>query len=1752
MWRTEYPLSGAAENSRRPSPFGAHHIEVQVNVFEVHKSIVSEYESYIRSFITISDPEISLVVDRELAKGKLWPEPLLQFNPAFRSAGRVADLARDGVIHRDVGDIFTGYSLHKHQLEALQLGAAGKDFVVTSGTGSGKSLTYIGTIFSHLLSQPASKGVVAVVVYPLNALINSQSEEFSKYRANYLRATGKEFPITFGQYTGQEKEPKREKMRSEPPQILLTNYMMLELLLTRLQERSIRDAIYENLRYLVFDELHTYRGRQGADVALLIRRIRALCKQPVTCIGTSATMVTGGSDLEQRTRVAGVATTLFGKDFDASQVISETLAYNLDHQSTTVPKEVLSAAIGEGIDTGAGLEELRVHPLALWLEKEVALEESDPKPLRRKPEPLGNLAEKLSLASGKDASLCREVLVETLLWISIINEGMQKRGERSTVLPFKLHQFISQTGSVYSTLDQGSERFITLEPGIYKVDDENAKPIFPNVFSRTSGHPFICVSQRADKLLPREFLDNSEEEEQLKDGYLLVGEGIWDPDQDMDALPDSWFRTSRAGRRPLKEKAERFPQRIYFDELGNYSLVAPLKYEGWFMRAPLLFDPTSGTFFDPKTREGTKLAKLGSEGRSTSTTITAFAILRKLREAGYKLSAQKLLSFTDNRQDAALQAGHFNDFVQVVHLRSGIHKALRNAPGQYLTYAQLGEAVFRALSLPFNDFSKLEKDPELAPIRRKYEATFQDFLLYRALVDLRRSWRIVLPNLEQCALLDIAYLDLTEISQTDSFWEDFAIMRDLSHVKRQEFLNTVLDYFRLEYALHSTNFLEHSKMKERERDIREQLRAPWTLDDKEQLRSPKVVRYEPLSRKSHLLSVSMGPASSLGKYVRQFLGREYAGQNTLKGEAYRTFILRLMTKLRDADYLHELPAKSEDGQEVPVYRLKVDRILWKLGDGEQVKTDLIKRRSFRQSNEQPNVFFAAMYTHEFANTKRLTAADHTGQLSTELRLDREDRFRCDWWLDPETKKVPDEVRIRSGSVSALFCSPTMELGVDIGDLAVVHMRNAPPNAANYAQRSGRAGRSGQGALIFTYCSSYSPHDRHYFQNQAEMVAGTVQAPRLDLCNQELLLTHLNALSISEVGLPGLDGGPLNKPSLTALVDMNSNAFPLTAGVRQGLDLPSKTFAATRGTFKRVIYDFSGELLSRGSGWYSDAWIDTKLKNIADHLDSSLDRWRNLYVSAKASLSKATQRIESGTLSATSDEYKRLTRLQNQATRQLNLLVNEMGTHSSELSEFYPYRYLASEGFLPGYNFTRLPIRIFLPSGASSGEFISRPRAIALREFGPRNVIYHNGQKYRVEQLVVPDAEDELREAKVSLKAGYILMGDQKDLEFCPFTGLNLADNANKEHLVHLLSMRESRATEVERISCEEEERVSMGFEVDTYFSLDGSLDRVRKSVAKVDDHSLLNLRYLPAARLVYINRKWRATQFSGFPLAMTTGMWKSSLPPLEDQNEPHKIVTLWTSNLADALYIEPIQPLGLSPDGVTTLQHALKRAIELEYQVESNEIGVVAVGKPESPNILLFEAAEGSLGILSRLAENPDSLHDVVRRAKSICRYDDAEYKAPASYDDLLSYYNQRDHLVIDRFLIRDALEKLLVCTVEVQTNSDYRSYDEQYQALLEAVDPTSSTEKPFLDYLYANGLRLPDSAQKKTPGIYSQPDFYYEPRIWVFCDGAVHDRPEVKAADQRKRMELMARGDEVWVYYYQDNLATEVSKRPDVFKRVR
>ena len=202
-----------------------------MDAFKTHEQVISNYRDYLNSFLNIEDDRIKEEVRKAFASDGFIPDPLIQFNPSFEKGNSLQDLYDEGLINQNLVKTFGSFTLYKHQMEAIQIGMQNKGFVVTSGTGSGKSLTYLATIFNSIFNQGTAKkkGVKAILVYPMNALINSQQGEIEKYAENF----GAEFPITFAKYTGQEGGETRDKIKSEQPDILLTNYMMLELIMTR-------------------------------------------------------------------------------------------------------------------------------------------------------------------------------------------------------------------------------------------------------------------------------------------------------------------------------------------------------------------------------------------------------------------------------------------------------------------------------------------------------------------------------------------------------------------------------------------------------------------------------------------------------------------------------------------------------------------------------------------------------------------------------------------------------------------------------------------------------------------------------------------------------------------------------------------------------------------------------------------------------------------------------------------------------------------------------------------------------------------------------------------------------------------------------------------------------------------------------------------------------------------------------------------------------------------------------------------------------------------------------------------------------------------------------------------------------------------------------------------------------------------------------------------------------------------------------
>jgi ATP-dependent helicase YprA (DUF1998 family) len=282
------------------------------DVFGLRDHVVREYREYAESFIHIRDKRLERSVKDMLAGGELWPDAVLQLNPAYEPAHTLADLAARSVIGQETARFFgPDIRLYRHQAEAIATAGKNEPYLVSTGTGSGKSLTYLVPIVDHVLkNNPADHSVRALVVYPTNALINSQLKALQDFKKNWP-----DCPVTFSRYTGQDRGKDRDRILTDPPHILLTNYVMLEYMLIRPTDRSLLHQATRALKFLAVDELHVYRGRQGADVAMLMRRVRQRAgRDDLLCIGTSATLATDEDRNATRADRGGRQSILRGDD----------------------------------------------------------------------------------------------------------------------------------------------------------------------------------------------------------------------------------------------------------------------------------------------------------------------------------------------------------------------------------------------------------------------------------------------------------------------------------------------------------------------------------------------------------------------------------------------------------------------------------------------------------------------------------------------------------------------------------------------------------------------------------------------------------------------------------------------------------------------------------------------------------------------------------------------------------------------------------------------------------------------------------------------------------------------------------------------------------------------------------------------------------------------------------------------------------------------------------------------------------------------------------------------------------------------------------------------------------------------------------------------------------------------------------------------------------------------------------------------
>ncbi|MEJ5349439.1 MAG: DEAD/DEAH box helicase [Desulfosoma sp.] len=1694
-----------------------------MSIFEYASSVVSDYQNYVRSFFNIADERISQIVEQELfALETLWPEALVQLNPPYELTTSVGELCRQSKLHPACADIFCDdngrpFILYYHQEEAIECALRGESYVVTSGTGSGKSLTYFIPIFDAVLrANPAEARVRAIIVYPMNALVNSQHNALLELRDRYERRTGQPLPVRFAKYTGQEKGPERREILDCPPHILLTNYMMLELILVRPQERHFVHRAVAGIDFLVFDELHTYRGRQGADVALLIRRLRQRCGNPnLIYIGTSATMV-GGEEIgsgERRQAVADFASKIFGVTVLPGNVIQErfrplTTLVGVDAQPL---RGAVQAPLPET------LEELRKHPLSWWIERNLGFRIApDGTSERCPPVTLSEAARRLAEDTGLEEVRCREALRAALLRGTTL-----KVDGDNPLFALKLHQFVGQGQAVYATLEPPTVRYLTLEGQYYAPEGEENRVLFPLEFCRQCGQAYynVWLAKESSLFLPREpegefFAPETE----IMPGYLVLADEVGDWTADAEHLPPEWLDDRGRVKSHYRQGV---PREVWVKPDGA------LAYEessgairAFFQPKPFRLCLACGETYSGRDREFRKLGRLSSEGRSSATTVLSVAALLHAAQHGIREEHRKVLSFTDNRQDASLQAGHFNDFVRYSLLRAALYRALETK-GQ-LDHVNVADEVLAILDLSLADVSNCPVHPQ-SPVGRKRWEAFRTLIEYRLYEDLQRAWRVVQPNLEQCGLLVIDYLGLKELCEDETRWHTCPVLAPHTAEKRYQVLHTFLNYIRYHLAINARVLSEREQQQLR-RQLGQSEEEKWVHEkwwEPDEWLRPAARFILSGTTDLRLQKRSLSGKTRLGRYLRRDL--------RLSPEAYNEFVLQMVDILCSQGLLVRRQEGGED-----YIQIEVGCLLWRLGDGTPPPPDPVYSRrvespAYIEVQRKVNAFFRDFYRIAAAHLKGIEGREHTAQISNDVRQEREQRFR-------------------EGDLKCLFCSPTMELGIDIADLRVVHLRNVPPTPANYAQRSGRAGRRGDPSLVLTYCSARSGHDQYFFRRRGAMVAGAVKSPKLDLGNEDLVRAHVYAVWLAKTGLR-------LGSAIDDVIELNPwPELPLKEEVRAQIELSELRLAECLAEAREIL-NACGEDLAE-SGWYTDQWLEELLRTAPKAFDAAFDRWRELYRAAISQLESAQKDLLRSRRREAQEEAQRL---QEEAIRQRNLLINQA---KNEESDFYPYRYLASEGFLPGYNFPRLPLRAFIPR--NEGEFISRPRFLALREFGPDNIIYHNGAKYEVKRFIAPPGGLAQRQRTVKLcrMCGYYHEDATADL--CSHCGVRF--DAETSEVAVLLEMPNVRARRRERITCEEEERIRRGYRITTHFRFallpGGRERRVEATVNDETNNPLLRLVYGSSATLYRVNHGWRhRPETEHFVVDFNSGeIWRplSEGEELEDwavelpsTSKAREVVRLMVWNTENILLVYPLDPAWRgNTDFLATLQYALQRGIETVFEVEESELDSERIGEDTYRGILYWEAAEGGVGVLRQLVQDPRALAAVARAALKRCHFsvdeNNGDSCARACYHCLLSYYNQIDHQLLDRRLIREALERLSRSYTEWHRAE--RNLDDHYRWLRSLTDLRSELERRFIDLLYHTGHRLPDEAQKAVANLPCIPDFFYEPNICVFCDGAVHDESAQRQRDAVSRAELRDLGYRVVVIRYDRDLEEQVQAYPDIF----
>ena len=412
-----------------------------------------------------------------------------------------------------------------------------------------------------------------------------------------------------------------------------------------------------------------------------------------------------------------------------------------------------------------------------------------------------------------------------------------------------------------------------------------------------------------------------------------------------------------------------------------------------------------------------------------------------------KDTQKKILGFVDNRQDAAMQSGHFNDFVSRTIMRAAMLATLRKQPDKAWKIDELTKCIFDILG--FSDYddeeaqSDLYQDPDLAiPTKRKMEADVLEILQYRLLRDLNRSWVYTNPTLQHLGLMDIGFELFDEMMSDEKRIAACEVLPEFSDKDRRHLMDALLREMAGSYCVYSS-ILDYQHLSTLKGRNENRLNKRWQIGELRDLRigarlsttGTKKLIPESGAGVSYLSSSNV---SRVGRRIKKdpaWRNTRFSSETQKKqGEACQKLISELLDLARAYGILIKGKIPRNDAY---YYQIDSNSITWHLGKGKPEK------------EKWRNAYYSALYDaiadqfdHNNRSLFRYESREHTAQVPADERMKLEKQFRGE-----DGKRLP-----------VLYCSPTMELGIDIGKLERVIQIEAPNTVSNFLQRLGRSGR----------------------------------------------------------------------------------------------------------------------------------------------------------------------------------------------------------------------------------------------------------------------------------------------------------------------------------------------------------------------------------------------------------------------------------------------------------------------------------------------------------------------------------------------------------------------------------------------------------------------------------------------------------------------------------------------------------------------